>query len=151
MPGKDVLEFPLEELGVPQAISLMMSEAARTGGEFNKAIDPADDPKEAKKHERLAALSEKLEARIQDELDKGAAATEPPPVVEDSLDEPVDEADIFLSEDGLTLNMKGVLFQKACNQPVYRDQSNSDLDTFCIKRFGHDHPVHEDIYGNEAG
>jgi hypothetical protein len=142
---KDVLEFPLEELEVPQAIVLMMQAAAKcvsaqvsqNGYEAHTDVDL----------ERLQQLCEKLEAYADDKIEAGAAIRTEPVVEDAPNEEAVDESEIFLQNDGDTLNVRGVLYQKACNTKVY-DDGVSEV-TYCIKQFGHNGQLHEDRFGNE--
>jgi hypothetical protein len=97
--------------------------------------------------ERLQKLCEKLEAYVDDKLEAGAAVRTEPVVEDAPNEEAVDEGEIFLQNDGETLNVRGILWQKACNHEVYND-GVSEV-TFCIKQFGHDNPIHEDRFGNE--
>lgn len=135
---KDVLEFPLEELEVPAAIKLMMQAAYKTGylGEVAMTHD-----------ERILQLSEKLEARVEDAIDAAKAVREEP-VSEDAPNEvAIVETDIFLMNDDLTINYKGILFHRTCNQPVV-PETEGTFPTYCIKVANHQHPEHEDIEGN---
>src|SRR6476469_5739551 len=96
---KDVLEFPLEELEIPQAIVLMMQAAAKC---VSAEIEPNG-----------------YEARANVDLE-------------------------CLQQDGDTLNVRGVLYQKACNKKVY-DDGVSEV-TYCIKQFGHSSIICEDRF-----
>jgi len=141
---KDVLDFPLEELEVPAAIKLMMGAATKCvtavgGGQYTPILLTDD--------ERLLQLSEKLEARVEDALDAAKAVREEP-VSEDAPNEvAIDESDIYLMNDDLTINYKGLLFHRTCNQPV-APETEGTFPTYCIKVANHQHPEHEDIEGN---
>jgi hypothetical protein len=149
---KDVLEFPLEELEVPQAIVLMMQAAVKCAGygheitieDFNAGNGNLEVPIDL---ERLQQLCEKLEAYVDDKIEAGAAIRTEPVVEDAPNEEAVDESEIFLQNDGDTLNVRGVLYQKACNTKVY-DDGVSEV-TYCIKQFGHNGLIHEDRFGNE--
>lgn len=149
---KDVLEFPLEELSAPQAIAIMMQAANKAGKAWcdeqeNAGWEPDD--------ERLQLLIEKLEAYIEDLIDKAAIPVEVP-VVEGAPDEefePADETDTFLQKndqgDVLRVVHKGVVFGRLCNERVYTDPSGVLDPTTCVKEWGHANPIHEDEFGNE--
>jgi hypothetical protein len=147
---KDVLEFPLEELEVPQAIVLMMQAASRTGFAQSDATSETDLIECDK---RLQLLCEKLEARVEDAIEE-AKAVRIEPTEEDDPNrfEDVDSSDVFLVyADDLIYQIvhKGVVFGRLCNTRVYTDDSN-DIRTNCIKEFGHENPRHEDQFGNES-
>jgi hypothetical protein len=138
---KDVLEYPLEELEVPAAIKLMMQAAYKTGVDLG-VVEEVDT------EERLLELSEKLEARVEDAIEN-AAAVRTEAVPEDAPNEiEVDPADIFIMNDGDILNYKGVVYQKACNELVSSGDESVLASTYCMKRWGHNHPEHEDMEGN---
>lgn len=140
MAGKDVLEFPLEDLEVPQAIRLMMSSATKcvtgtSAPQANVYLETDD--------ERLADLCEKLEVRIEDAIDAGKT----PEVMPDFEDEliPINESDIWVTPDDSLLTTKGVVFIRACNAVVI----NGGVElTYCIKKYDHRDPQHEDMEGN---
>jgi len=146
---KDVLEFPLEELEVPEAIKLMMQAATQcyfSVGQINGEGVVAEE--KYVNNERLLLLSEKLEARVEDAIED-AAAVRTEAVPEDAPNEiEVDPADIFVMNDGDILNYKGVVYQKACNELVSSGDESVLASTYCMKRWGHNHPEHEDMEGN---
>lgn len=146
---KDVLDFPLEEVEVPQAIALMMQAAAKCGA----IIEEGDAEDEEKALERLQLLCEKLEARIQDEIDSlTAVRTEPTP--EDAPNDPLEvdvASQIFASgtdaDSSEFLNWEGRLFKKMCNERVHTDPDSGES-TYCIKQWAHQGIEHEDMEGN---
>lgn len=144
---KDILDMDFGQLSIPQAIGI-------TAQAITKCVEiDNDDPdiydiKLKIDNDRVAELMEKLEARVQDDLD---AKLEPTKEAElDALDEEnVDWSDVVLLEDGMIANVKGVVYQKACNEPVrtYLGDDGEDHFTYCIKRFGHVSIIHEDEEG----
>jgi hypothetical protein len=148
---KDVLDFPLEEVEVPQAIALMMQAATKC--HFPVGTQGPDGTIVAEAHvdmERLQLLCEKLEARVEDALDEAKAIRTEPAVEDAPNDVPLVETDIFLMEDGEVLNYKGILYKKSCNRSVVRASDGAVEDTYCIKQWGHQNPIHEDEFGNES-
>lgn len=155
---KDVLEFPLEKVTVPAAIKLMMQAATKCVG-FNHEITVADF--EAGKvtipvdNDRLQELADKLEARVQDEIDSAMAVrTEPAP--EDDPNGPsyvpVDEDDevtkVMFEGEVEFVVINGIVFKKMCNEPVAEVLDADGGRTYCIKQWGHKSPDHEDQEGN---
>lgn len=139
---KDVLDFPLEKLQVPHAIVLMMQAATKTVHHGMKHVDPL-----VVDNDRLAALTEKLEARIQDELDKGAAMVPAAADVEEPVKyESTSEDEVFkvVVEDEIKMvTVNGLVFGKLCNEPV---KAYTRVDEVllpeeyvsrCIKEWGH--------------
>lgn len=134
-----------KELSVPQAVAVSMQAATKTVT-YTEDGRNAYDVHLKTDNDRLIELSEKLEGRIQDELELAAKANQP---AEDAPDEDVENvswSEIVLMEDGSFLNLKGAIYQKACNEPVLNDDDLGDH-TFCIKRWGHRSPQHEDQDG----
>lgn len=139
---KDILEFPLETIEVPQAIALMMQAASAT----REAIMVVDNEVTLRTDDdRLQLLCEKLEARIEDAIDEGKSVMLEENVVDAPDEEPVVDTDIFVMEDGDILNYRGVLYMKMCNMVVLREE---DRNTFCCKQWEHESPEHEDKEGN---
>lgn len=145
---KDVLDFPLEEVEVPQAIVLMMQAATQCVGYIEDGqnaypvhLVTADD--------RLQQLCEKLEARVEDAIE---AAVDPPSLPDDDEPEKFLDADrdsiteVWADDDVFQIVRNGVIFGKFCNTQVYDDGVNR---TACIKQWGHNNHIHEDQYGNE--
>jgi hypothetical protein len=143
---KDILEFPLEELEVPQAIGLMMQAASNT----REAVMVVDGKVTLRTNDdMLQLLCEKLEARVEDALD-AARSSVIAEVEEDATDEePVEWSDVVLLEDGDILNVKGVVYQRACNKPVVSGQVTDD--TFCVLRWGHRGDLCMDMNGEFRG
>lgn len=150
---KDVLEFPLEELEVPQAIVLMM-QAAAARPTISTWCDEQENSGFEVDNERLFALCEKLEAYIEDKLE-AAGAIRNEPAAEDAPNEfePAEESDTHLQrdEEGNVRRVihNGSVFILACNERVYYD-SVDGVSTTCIKEFGHKSLIHEDEFGNEG-
>lgn len=139
---KDVLEFPLEELEVPQAIVLMMQAATQCVD-----VDHSDSP--STDLDRLQLLAEKLEARVEDAIED-AKAVRDIPVEEDEPNrfEPVDGHEMHLvMADGMVRQVvvDGVLFVLTCNEHVTVGESGRM--TSCIKQWGH-LAEHTDMEGN---
>lgn len=147
---KDVLEFPLEELEVPQAIAMMMLSATKCVG-FNHEVTIADfeggNFKMPVDNDRLQLLCEKLDARIDDELDKVRAIRDIPAEEDAPNEVEIEPGEIFLMNDDLIINYKGLLYHRSCNQPVAPETEGS-FPTYCMKVADHRHPDHEDIEGN---
>lgn len=153
---KDFLEFPLEEVSVPQSIALSMLAATKTVS-FNEHDDSL--PEIVTDNDRLQLLCEKLEARVEDELD---SVKEPQavPTEEDATDEAT-----FTNLDGHQVSLEhefvevaneelitkvivdNLVFVLACNERVFTDPDLGTTTT-CIKRFNHYSPEHEDMEGN---
>lgn len=149
---KDVLEFPLEELEVPHAITIMMQAATQCVEAQTRIVDGAPYGYTLETDlDRLQLLCEKLDARIDDELDK-ARAVRDIPAEEDEPNKFVD-ADpsdtILVYEDDMVHQVvhDGVIFQKACNHLVYSAEGIET--TYCIKQWDHAN-MHEDMFGNEG-
>ncbi len=163
--GKDILEFPLEEMSIPQSIALMMQAATTTVG-FNHEVTIADFEKGGIKipvdNERLSSLAEKLEARVEDELEK-AQGVRDIPVEEDNPNEPtysdvdghkvtlVHEYVEFAQDNVITkVVVDDVVFALLCNEPVSTNVEGER--TKCIKQWGHEQtsglPECEDAEGN---
>lgn len=148
---KDLLEMDFGQVSIPQAIALSMQAATKcvTGimsANGYEAYTKTDD-------DRLIDLIEKLEGHIQDQIDEAGKANLP--TGEDAQNAPDEEtvawSDVVLMEDGSLLNLGGVVYQKACNEPVISQSGVGALEsTFCIKRWGHKNPLHEDSEGREA-
>ncbi len=147
---KDILEFPLEDVEVPQAIALMMQAATKSYiSEGLEGVLVDDD--------RLQLLCEKLEARVEDAIES-ASSVRSEAHDEDAPNEypEADPGDTFLAMDGTgdvyQVVHNGILFGKFCNAPV--SPSAPELDkpgTYCIKQWGHDVNgliEHEDMEGN---
>jgi hypothetical protein len=144
MGSRDIMEFPLENVEIPAAIKLMMQAATKCVELVGHQDLTVDD-------ERLLALSEKLEARVEDEVEKASAIRDEPAEEDGNAPDEVavEEGDIFVMHGGETLNYKGVVYQKACNSRVLAAGSHGDTpDTWCIKRWYHRGLDHEDMEGN---
>lgn len=152
---KDFLEFPLEDVSVPQAIALSM-QAATTTVTFNE--DDDTKPEKETDMDRLQLLCEKLEARVEDEI---TAAKGPVEIPEDKEDEEtfsnidghqvtlVHEFVEFANDNLITkVAVDNVVFVLMCNERVFTDPTGVEPTTTCIKRFGHYSPEHEDAEGN---
>jgi hypothetical protein len=152
---KDILEFPLEDVSIPQAIGLMM-QAATTTVSFNEHDDSL--PERDTDMDRLTLLCEKLENRVEDELTKGAR-TEPVP--EDNPNEPIFsdieghkvslEEEVVEGVEGRVITkvlVDNMVYVLMCNERVFTDPTLVEPTTTCIKRFGHYSPEHEDQEGN---
>lgn len=152
---KDVLEFPLEELEVPQAIVLMM-QAATTCVSFS--TNDAG-PETETDNDRLQLLAEKLEARVEDAIDAAKAVREDA-TSEDAPNEPlysdveghtVTLVEEYIDHAGVNVITKVVVDRSVygllCNRGVF---DNGGIQTTCIKRFDHQSLIHEDEFGNEA-
>lgn len=157
---KDFLEFPLEEVSVPQSIALSMLAATKTVG-ITKAMQGDDcfDAHLETDNDRLQLLCEKLEARVEDELEK-VKTPEAVPTEEDATDEAT-----FTNLDGHQVSLEhefvevaneelitkvivdNLVFVLACNERVFTDPDLGTTTT-CIKRFNHYSPEHEDMEGN---
>lgn len=140
MTGKDILEFPLEELGVPQAIVLMMQAASR-------CVEP---PAQDVNNERLQLLAEKLESRVEDAIEAAKGGPDAPPVEEDEPNpfESVDGHQMHLVKENDVIKqvvVDGVLYILACNEAV--TTSFDHPPTFCIKQWGH-RAEHQDMEGD---
>lgn len=152
---KDVLEFPLEELSIPQAVALMMQAATqcRTVTQVNVDADGVAHPVIRTDDDRLQLLCEKLEGRIQDDLD--ALSSERTVFSSELVSQDPIEVDISaqIFADGTDadgskfLNWQGRLFKKMCNERVYTDPDSGE-GTFCIKQWDHQSLQHEDWEGN---
>lgn len=140
MTGKDILEFPLEELGVPQSIVLMMQAASRCFELEDEAVSINND--------RLQLLAEKLEGRVEDAIeDAKAVRTEPAEEDEPNRFEPIGEHMMHLViEDDVIKQVvvDGAIFVLACNERV--TTSHERPPTFCIKQWGHQ-AEHSDMEG----
>lgn len=146
---KDVLDFPLEEVSIPQAIALMM----QTAYNIKNAELEVDEYKA--NNERLQLLIEKLEGFVEDKIDLAAVpVTEA--VIEDAPDDNFEDAapsDTFLdvvNGEVTRVIHKGVVFGKLCNERVWFDPEVERSST-CIKEWGHDingSIDHEDMGGN---
>lgn len=147
---KDVLDFPLEEVEVPPAIVLMMQAATKCVSiEENEAW--RDEFKLITDNERLQLLAEKLEARVEDAIEKASK------VREDATDEDepnryenAEESEttlVYYENEVHQIVHGGVVFGKFCNEPVATDQT-SGARTSCIKQWAHKNPEHEDAEGN---
>ena len=91
--------------------------------------------------EKLAEISDALEARVQDELD---SVMRRHPLEQETSDEKyVEWSEVVQMENGALLNVNGTVYQKACNEPVFVD----DEVTYCIKQWDHKSPKHEDKNG----
>lgn len=98
--------------------------------------------------EKLQEISDELEARVQDEIDKGLKNFAPAAQEED-LYPPASEEDVYLNEEGGEVKQvihKGVVFGRLCNEPVYFDHELGQ-GTTCIKQWGHLNAEHEDSEG----
>lgn len=146
---KDVLEFPLEELEVPQAIVLMMQAA------YNINPDSNDEDQEKFCMDRLQMLSEKLEARVEDSIEAAKAPVEMPDDTDDTFSN-VDGHNVTLqheyvefAQDNIITKVvvDNVVFVLMCNERVYTDPDTGET-SVCIKRFGHKGIDHEDEEGN---
>lgn len=150
---KDVLEFPLEELEVPQAIALMMQAATKCVHHGMAHADPllTDDV-------RLQELAEKLEARVEDAID-AAKAVRDESVPEDAPNEPIytnlDGHKVSLVEEYVDEAMDSIItkvivdnliYVLICNENVALDDEENM--SRCIKAWGHSYPSHEDMEGN---
>jgi hypothetical protein len=148
---KDMLEFPLESVNLPQAIVLMMQAAAKTRDVNRVDIVSNTDATVHLKvdNERLALLAEKLEARIEDELEKvKVPQPEPEPEPDEFQDAIAEDIHLVLTDDHLDVHQvihKGVVFGKLCNETVKNSEEGDR--TTCIKQFGHE-TEHEDEWGN---
>ena len=155
---KDILEFPLKDLSIPQAIGLMM-QAATARPTIDAVCDEQESTYIMVDNERLAELCEKLEARVEDELDASKGVRDVP-TEEDNPNEPV-FSDIeghkvslehefveFAQENLITkVLVDNVVFVLTCNERVFTDVDLGTTST-CMKRFGHFSPEHEDMEGN---
>lgn len=156
---KDVLDFPLEEVSIPQAIALMMQAASKCYEKDELVVDgvvisyldlPIDN-------ESLQLLIEKLEAYVEDKMEL-AAIPVAVPVIEDAPDEEfeeADEADTFLQKndegDILRVVHRGVVFGRLCNERVLSpdNETPEGSGSACCKEWGHDpYAMHEDKWGN---
>lgn len=145
---KDMLEFPLESVNIPQAVALMMQAAVNSCMEYDHEGSPA-----GVNMERLQLLCEKLEGRVQDDLD--ALSSERTILSsEDAPPEPLEvdvAAQIFASgtdaDASEFLNWQGRLFKKMCNERVYTDPDTGEA-TSCMKQWDHQSLQHEDWEGN---
>lgn len=139
MTGKDILEFPLEELGVPQAIVLMMQAASR-------CVEP---PAQDVNNERLQLLAEKLEARVEEAIEDAKGGPDAPPLEDEPNPfEPVDGHQMHLVKENDVIKqvvVDGVLYVLACNVRV--TSSDERPPTFCIKQWNHQ-AEHTDMEGN---
>lgn len=155
---KDVLEFPLEELEVPQAIVIMM-QAAASRPTVDAYVDESDSPHLDIDNDRLQLLAEKLEARVEDAIDAAKAVREDA-TAEDAPNEPlysdveghtVTLVEEYIDHAGVNVITKVVVDRSVygllCNRGVF---DNGGIQTTCIKRFDHQSLVHEDEFGNEA-
>lgn len=156
---KDILEFPLEEVSIPQAIVLMM-QAAMQCVSFNEHDDSL--PETEVDLDRLQLLAEKLEARVEDELDS-AKAVRDEPTPEDAPNEGpytdieghhvtlVHEYVEFAQDNIITkVVVDNVIFGLLCNERVgtyTQEGTDNQVTTSCIKEFGHAHE-HCDMEGN---
>lgn len=98
--------------------------------------------------EKLQEISDELEARVQDEIDKGLKNFAPAAQEED-LYPPASEEDVYLNEEGGEVKQvihKGVVFGRLCNEPVHFDHELGQ-GTTCIKQWGHLNAEHEDSEG----
>lgn len=152
---KDILEFPLEDLSIPQAIVLMM-QAATLCVSFNEHDDSL--PETSTDLDRLQLLAEKLEARIQDDLD-AANAVRLEAVEEDAPNEgpysDVEGHKVTLFSEFVEeaqevcitrVMVDNLVFGLLCNERVRTDPDTMEVTT-CIKRWGHQHE-HTDMEGN---
>ena len=155
---KDVLEFPLEELEVPQAIVLMM-QAAAARPTISTWCDEQENSGFEVDNERLQQLAEKLEARVEDAIDAAKAVREDA-TAEDAPNEPlysdveghtVTLVEEYIDHAGVNVITKVVVdrtvYGLLCNRGVF---DNGGIQTTCIKRFDHQSLIHEDEFGNEA-
>lgn len=152
---KDILEFPLEDVSIPQAIGLMMQAATKTVVAEAVGNDLVSYDVDM---ERLTLLCEKLEARVEDELTKGARSEAVP---EDNPNEP-----LFSDIEGHTVSLKhefnenangdvvtqvvvdNMVYVLTCNKRVYTNPETGETTT-CIKKWEHESLICEDAWGNE--
>lgn len=143
---KDILEFPLEELEVPQAIALMMQAGTTCVHHGMRHEDPllTDD-------HRLIQLCEKLEARIEDAIENARFEKKITDVEEEEIyrDAEPSETHLVLADgDVYQVVHKGVVFGKLCNEIVNSEVlGETEETTRCIKQWGHKMPEHEDMDG----
>ena len=100
--------------------------------------------------EKLQDISDALENRVQDEIDKAVKNFAPTPQ-EEEMYPAAEEFDTFLNvEEGEVKSVihKGVVFGRFCNEPVMFDH-DTGRSTTCIKQWAHINPTHEDSEGNE--
>lgn len=154
-PKKDILEFPLEDVSVPQAIVLMM-QAATTTVTFNESDDSL--PEKETDLDRLQLLAEKLEARVEDALEEAKAVRTEATAEDDPNDAQYSDVEghkvtlvheyVEFAHDNVITKVlvDNVVFVLACNERVFTDVEGTT--STCIKRFGHKSLEHEDEEGN---
>jgi hypothetical protein len=154
-PKKDVLEFPLEQVSIPQAVALMMQAATQ-------CVKVEENGRHDTDMDRLQLLCEKLEARFQDDLD-AANAVRDVPTEEDAPNEApytdIDGHEVTLVHEFIQLAGEDMITKVVVDNTVFALLCNERVGTFtqrgtdftkvttCIKQFGHD-VEHVDMDGN---
>jgi hypothetical protein len=98
--------------------------------------------------EKLQDISDALENRVQDEIDKHLKNFAPAAQEEEMYPAASDE-DVFLNmehDEVVQVIHKGVVFGRFCNEPVHFDHELGK-GTTCIKQWAHINPEHEDSEG----
>lgn len=156
-PKKDFLEFPLEEVSIPQAVALSMLAATKTvtvkdSEDISEEFDYETD------NDRLQLLCEKLEARVEDALEEAKAVRTETTAEDDPNDAQYSDVEghkvtlvheyVEFAHDNVITKVlvDNVVFVLACNERVFTDTEG--ITSTCIKRFGHKSLEHEDEEGN---
>ena len=98
--------------------------------------------------DKLQDISDELEARVQDEIEK-SVKNAAPAAQEEEMYPAASEEDVFLNEENGEVKQvihKGVVFGRLCNEPVHFDHEIGQ-GTYCIKQWGHINVEHEDSEG----
>lgn len=135
---KDILEMDFGKLSIPQAIGITLQATTKCVSIEDMTWNDLEVD-----NDRVAELMEKLEARVQDALDEKDAPVKEK-LLEEIDEENVDWSDVVLLEDGAIANIKGAVYAKLCNEPVYE---NNEKRTYCMKQWAHVSVQHEDLYG----
>lgn len=148
--AKKLIDYPLDEIDIPQAIRLMMMAATHTVSFSKNDAGPETETD----NEMLAQLCEKLEARFEDELDTGISNAQPDITDEPEIFVDVDPAETTLLKDGTgdvyRVVHRGVVYGKLCNERVKFNEETGQSST-CIKEWGHEtygRIEHEDMEGH---
>lgn len=156
---KDFLEFPLEDVSIPQAVALSMLAATKT---VSATVIAQDECETETDNDRLQLLCEKLEGRFQDDLDAANAvrleATE-----EDAPNEgpytDIDGHHVTLVHEYVDAAQDSVITKAVVDNMVYALLCNERVGTFtqkdtentvtttCVKQWGHEQE-HVDMEGN---
>lgn len=133
------MDLKLETLGVPDAITKTLL----------GVVDSLGHAPDDAVMETIVGYAEQLESRIQDAIISAQEVVDAP----DGL-QAMDAQYVVDATGSVMSDLNGHVFHLSCNEWVGWSPDDQEGDTrektFCIKRYGHQGPIHEDIWGYEV-